>query len=328
MKKKARLFLGGFFILIIGILLLSVAGYSQDNEFPFKGKITSNNVKLRAGYNENFTALKNLKKDEELIVVDRYFCWYQVKLPNDVYCYISKAYVNDQGLVTANSLNIRAGAGEKYHILGKLKKGEPVFIVGTEGDWYKIVPPEGASGWVSEDYLEKIAPIQVADIPKAQPAVNQAFKSREIIDYDRLPKIESQNLQNYTTEEINTYILAYNTFLGRYPNSKYTDEIKYKVNLLNIKLNNKQDEIITTLDAKIRPEEVIEVSGTLRDLGRIYGTQATHKLKIKGRSKYYLESTNIDLDKYVYKKVKITGVIKDESSKYPLIEVNQIEVEE
>ena len=325
MKKKLVFFSLCLFILNVVFFMAPAEVFTEDG-FPFKGKINAHNVKLRAGYNENFTSLKNLKLGDDVIVLDRYFCWYQVKLPNDVSCYVSKKYISNNGFVTANQLNIRAGAGEKHHILGKLKKGEPVFIIASVGDWYRIRPPEGASGWIYEDYLDKISEIKTSDIPKPIILRNEAFNTKEMPDYGKLPTIKTDELDDYTTDKLKIIILAYGNFCNTYPKSEYKEDLAYKLNLLNLQLKNRQDQVASAIDNPNLLQESIDVTGTLRDLGRIYGTTATHKLKIKDRTKYYLNSSNIDLDDYIYKEVTIEGTIEDSSSKYPLINVRQIEV--
>lgn len=329
-KKKLLFFLLGLSIVSLTIFIAS-ANVGCEDGFPFRGKINAENVKLRAGYNENFTALKNLKKGEDIIVLNRYFCWYQVRLPNDVYCYVSKAYISDEGFVTADQLNVRAGAGEKYYILGKLKKGEPVFTVSSDGDWYKIRPPKEATGWIHEDYMDKISEIKIGEAMKPIGLINDVFRnnninSKEIIAYGKLPKIETGKLENYTTKELKTIIFTYNNFFNTYLESTYRKEVGYKLDFLNLELKNRQEQTMSTAHSQNLIRDKFNAVGTLRDLGRVYGTDATHKLKIEGKTKYYLKSSNINLDDYIYKEVKIQGIIEDDYSKYPLVNVRQVEV--
>lgn len=53
---------------------------------------------------------------------------------------------------SSSVLNIRNGAGTSFSILGYLKKGETVQIVGTIGDWYKI-KLNSSYGYVSSNYI-------------------------------------------------------------------------------------------------------------------------------------------------------------------------------
>lgn len=67
-----------------------------------------------------------------------------------------KSYV---ARVTANSLNIRKGAGTNYAIVGVVKKNEAYTIVkeqsgkGSDKGWGKL---KSGAGWVSLDYMQKI----------------------------------------------------------------------------------------------------------------------------------------------------------------------------
>ena len=64
------------------------------------------------------------------------------------------------GRVTTNGgrLNLRTGAGMSYQIIDQLRNGEEVTVIGTEGDWYKVVIPE-KTGYVHSDYTKEIESI-------------------------------------------------------------------------------------------------------------------------------------------------------------------------
>ena len=59
------------------------------------------------------------------------------------------------GRVVTNGgrLNLRTGAGMSYEIIDQLRNGEEVTVIGTEGDWYKVIVPE-KTGYVHCNYLE------------------------------------------------------------------------------------------------------------------------------------------------------------------------------
>ena len=52
----------------------------------------------------------------------------------------------------SDSLNVRSGAGTSYSVIGSLKNGTSVEIVGTSGNWYKIKYGNDY-GYVSKDYV-------------------------------------------------------------------------------------------------------------------------------------------------------------------------------
>ena len=52
----------------------------------------------------------------------------------------------------SDSLNVRSGAGTSYSVVGSLKNGTSVEIVGTSGNWYKIKYGNDY-GYVSKDYV-------------------------------------------------------------------------------------------------------------------------------------------------------------------------------
>lgn len=64
---------------------------------------------------------------------------------------------------TAQSLNVRAGAGMDNARVGSLSRGDIVIIVGTSGDWARVTDINGAElGWVHSDYVE---PIELSQLP-------------------------------------------------------------------------------------------------------------------------------------------------------------------
>jgi uncharacterized repeat protein (TIGR02543 family) len=54
------------------------------------------------------------------------------------------------GIITADCLHIRAGAGTSYKIVGRLYEGDKVTILETKGNWGRI-----SSGWISLSYVKK-----------------------------------------------------------------------------------------------------------------------------------------------------------------------------
>ena len=62
------------------------------------------------------------------------------------------------GTVTADSLNVRSGSSTSHEIIGTLKLGEIVDVIGKSNGWYKI-DFQGKEGYISAVYLE-LKPIE------------------------------------------------------------------------------------------------------------------------------------------------------------------------
>ncbi|MCX7702972.1 MAG: SH3 domain-containing protein, partial [Planctomycetota bacterium] len=54
-----------------------------------------------------------------------------------------KAEFPKNGVVTADKVNLRCGAGENFRALTTLKKNDKLVVVKVEGEWCAVVPPSG-----------------------------------------------------------------------------------------------------------------------------------------------------------------------------------------
>lgn len=70
-------------------------------------------------------------------------------------CVFSIPAVENTGVVNAGPLNVRAGAGSSYEILGTLQKGAVVTIVQDGGNGWLLVTCDGLAGYVSAAYVDR-----------------------------------------------------------------------------------------------------------------------------------------------------------------------------
>ncbi len=140
----------------VGILHSHLVFAGQES-FPFLAEITGDQVNVRAGQSANFERLCQLGKGTEVIVLEKGYSWYKIQLPSSAKSFIHKDYVQflgqNAGGVLGDNVNIRAGAGVHYTVLGQLTKGEQVFIEEDLEEWYRIQPVLGSYGWVAEGFL-------------------------------------------------------------------------------------------------------------------------------------------------------------------------------
>lgn len=69
-------------------------------------------------------------------------------------CTFSIPVAEVTGVVNAGPLNVRAGAGSSYEILGTLQKGNVVTLVQNDGSGWYLVTCDGLAGYVSADYID------------------------------------------------------------------------------------------------------------------------------------------------------------------------------
>ncbi|MBX9185209.1 SH3 domain-containing protein [Clostridium sp. K04] len=142
----------------------------------------SNSLNVRSGAGTNYSVLGSLSNGAKVEIVGTSGSWYKIKYGSG-YGYVSKDYVtvssssnnsssnsgssnsgssnnttttpstSTTGTIKVNdTLNVRSGAGTSYSVIGSLKNGAKVEIVGTSGSWYKIKYGSGY-GYVSKDYV-------------------------------------------------------------------------------------------------------------------------------------------------------------------------------
>ena len=85
--------------------------------------------------------------------------WAKIVFPGKADVWVHTSFIDRNSMtVTANELNLRAGPGENYSVVGTVTKGTPVREVLTEGHWMRIGAPTNAYAFVAAMYLHQEAP--------------------------------------------------------------------------------------------------------------------------------------------------------------------------
>ena len=82
--------------------------------------------------------------------------WAKISFPTNGHVWIMAKFVNG-GAVSAKKLNLRAGPGENYSVVGVIDQGTPVNEIESKGDWMKIAPPSSAYAFVAAKFLTEEA---------------------------------------------------------------------------------------------------------------------------------------------------------------------------
>ena len=153
----------GVLILMLSYLFCDTpyASTGAEEKLPRIGFIKNDLSNVRAGDNINYEILCKLKKGDPVKLIGKRYSWYKIDLPRNAYVYIKDDYVDLDhekgekiGKVNTVRVNLRAGPGTKHSILGQVSKPESLRVISKEeGGWYRIEPPQGASGWVHSNQI-------------------------------------------------------------------------------------------------------------------------------------------------------------------------------
>ena len=94
------------------------AVFAAQEFFPFLGEITANKVNVRAGQSVNFEKLCSLEAGDQVIVIEKNFSWYKIRLPECAESYVSAKYIQlldgHFGEISGDRVNIRSARDSKH----------------------------------------------------------------------------------------------------------------------------------------------------------------------------------------------------------------------
>jgi uncharacterized protein YgiM (DUF1202 family) len=84
--------------------------------------------------------------------------WARIALPTSAHVWVNAKYIDAANkTVLPKKLNLRAGPGENYSVVGLIDRGTPVSEILTKGNWTEIEPPTNAYAFVAAMYLKQEA---------------------------------------------------------------------------------------------------------------------------------------------------------------------------
>ena len=152
-------------------------------QYPYVGEITAADLNIRSGAGTNFYSCGKVGSPARVIVVGENNSWSQILPPPGSFSWIFKEYVQvdtnkpDTGTVNTDNVRVYAGAEDRDAALSDsvqvtLNKSQKVRIVGQAvGDYYKIAPPDGATLWMSTQYIKFLRKADGIDMAKPKEAV-------------------------------------------------------------------------------------------------------------------------------------------------------------
>jgi hypothetical protein len=140
---------------------------------PYEARLTGSNVYVRSGPSTVYYHTAKLQHGDIVRVVGQQYGFAEIEPPQDSFSLIAKDYVevHDDGLGVLNGeawvLAYGPDTPEAYAKQVKLQMDDEVQIVDEINDYYRIVPPAGATLWISREF---IAPVGEETAASPEPA--------------------------------------------------------------------------------------------------------------------------------------------------------------
>jgi uncharacterized protein YraI len=163
--------------IILSMAFFWVAGASvpltgaPDPEMPVVVK--GSRVNLRAGAALTFEVVHQVQQGQPLIARSFEGEWVEVVPPEGCSVWVHRDFIED-GRVSAADLNVRAGPGSNYSVVGSIPRGTTVESISEHGEWLQTKPFPGCTFWISKEFVELImiprrAPPAEPEVPKPDP---------------------------------------------------------------------------------------------------------------------------------------------------------------
>ena len=147
---------------------------------PGPATVNAENVNYRGQAGLKGEAIGHLKKGDSVTVLaqinldkhadDEPAQWAKITLPAGTKVWVNAKFIDATNKVVAvKKLNLRAGPGENYSVLGVLERGASITETSAKDDWTQIETPTNAFAFVAASYLKQEAVVE--PVPVVTPAV-------------------------------------------------------------------------------------------------------------------------------------------------------------
>jgi Bacterial SH3 domain len=157
---------------------------------PFTGKITKNRVRLRLQPNYEGPVLRELTRNDYVVVTGETDDFYAVQSPNDIRGYVFRSYVLDN-VVEGDRVNIRLKPEREAIIVSQLKAGDRVEgkIASTNNKWLEIKLPNMIRFYIAKEYVENVGDAGFKDrLDRKRDAAYDLLNTTEVMSQAELRK--------------------------------------------------------------------------------------------------------------------------------------------
>jgi uncharacterized protein YgiM (DUF1202 family) len=145
----------------------------------FTGKLLANKVRIRAKADLESPIIRQMGKNELLLVVGEEGDFYAVEPLKDTKAYVFRSYVLDN-VVEANRVNVRLEPHVDAPIIGQLQAGDKVngTVCAMNHKWLEVAPPKGTKFYVAKEFVGQAGgPEHLANMEKRKSQVEELLSA-------------------------------------------------------------------------------------------------------------------------------------------------------
>lgn len=145
----------------------------------FTGRITKNKVRMRSLPNLEAPVVRELNRNDMVLVTDENDEFYTVAAPQNMKAYIFRTFVLDNTVEGAR-VNVRLEPSVDSPSIAQLNTGDKVegVISPINNKWLEIKIPESAKFYISKDFIEKVGDANyLAEITRKRNNVNALLEN-------------------------------------------------------------------------------------------------------------------------------------------------------
>lgn len=180
----------------------------------FTGKVVANKVRLRAKPDLDGHIIRQIAKNDLLLIVGEEGEFYAVQPPKDTKAYVFRSYILDD-IVEANRVNVRLEPHVDAPIIGQLQAGEKIHgnPCAMNHKWLEIAPPKGTHFFVSKEYISHAGgPEYLVNMEKRKQQVEEILSSAYLAAETECKKNYEEMNPQAAIEQFQTILRSYTDF--------------------------------------------------------------------------------------------------------------------
>ncbi|HSW72664.1 MAG TPA: SH3 domain-containing protein [Chlamydiales bacterium] len=219
----------------------------------FTGKVLGNKVRLRTKPDFDGAIVREMNKNDLLLVLGEESDFYAVQPPRNTKAYVFRSYIIDN-TVEASKVNVRLGPNVESPIIGQLHAGQKVEGVAClhNNKWLEIAAPSNSRFYISKEFVTSVGgPDLFAKMEK---------KKEEVVSILNLAYLMAEAECKKVIDEMNpkAAIAEFEKIINHY--SEFEDELRQaKEGLLALEDNYLKKKVLF-LEGKTVPEKIPDVS--------------------------------------------------------------------